>query len=129
MVSLTTPQFQVQPADFPASSSSDEEVVPITSRLCQWKAPKKKKESSMTMAEALFLKHVYGRERKRKLTPLEDFDPRPTHFIDTAPDNLPSLLKKIRGEHLCISLLFDAHYLQRDGRLVQCQLQTPPYQM
>lgn len=69
----------------------------------------------MTMAEVPFPKHVYGRERKRTVQPLEDFDPRPPEFRGTARDHLPGLLKKIRGEHLCISLLFDEHYRHWDS--------------
>lgn len=69
----------------------------------------------MTMGEAPFPKHVYGRERKRTVQPLEDFDPRPLEFRGTAYDHLPGLLKKIRGEHLCISLLFDEHYRHWDS--------------
>ena len=97
VASLTAPHFQLQPTDFPGASSSDEQAVPITSRLCQWKAPRKKKESSMMMAEAPFVK-LCGRERKRKLTPLEDFDPRPAHFRGTARDNLPDLLNEDLAE-------------------------------
>ena len=70
----------------------------------------------MTMAEAPFMKHVYGRERKRAM---EDFDPRPAEFRGTAHDRLPGLLEKIHGENLCISLLFDEHHRHWDSN-------TPP---
>ena len=80
MMSLTTPQFQIQPAGFRTPCSSDEEPVPVTS---QWKALRKRKVSIMTMAGTPFDKHVYGRERKRSMTPLEDFDPRPLQFRGT----------------------------------------------
>jgi hypothetical protein len=73
----------------------------------------------MTMAEAPFMKHVYGRERKRTMQALEDFDPRPAEFRGTACDCLPGLLEKIRGENWCISLLFDEHYRHWDSN-------TPP---
>lgn len=59
------------------------------------------------MSEAVFEKHEYSKQRKRKIQPVEDYDPRPPEFRGTASDRLPALLEEIRGEHLCISLLFD----------------------
>lgn len=64
----------------------------------------------MKMAEASFSKHVYGRERKRTFKSLEEFDPRKAKFRGTANERLPDLLTNLRGENLCISLLFDEHY-------------------
>ena len=68
----------------------------------------------MKMAEASFSKHVYGRERKRTFKSLEEFDPRPAKFRGTANERLPDLLTNLRGENLCISLLFDEHYRHWD---------------
>ena len=82
----------------------------ITSLPCQWKPPKKRKESTMQMSEATFTKHAYDKKEKRKSKLLEDFDPRPLEFRGTAADHLPALLQKIRGENLCVSLLFDKKY-------------------
>jgi len=56
------------------------ETVPVTSQACWWKQPRNGKESIMPLAEAVFEKHVYGKEKKRKLKPLEDFDPCPVEF-------------------------------------------------
>ena len=53
----------------------DGEALPITSYLCKWNAARKRKESNMPISEAVFQKHVYGRQRKRELKPVEDFDP------------------------------------------------------
>ena len=89
-------------------------TVPVTSQACQWKQPRKRKESITPLAKVAFEKHVYG-EEKRKLKPLEDFDPRPVEFRGTVHTRLPALLEKIRGEHLCISLLFDEHFCYWDG--------------
>ena len=61
------------------------------------------------------MKHVYGRERKRTIKALEDFDPRPVKYRGTTCNHLPGLLKKVRREHLCISLLFDEHYRHWDS--------------
>jgi hypothetical protein len=36
-----------------------EEALPVTSRLCQWNVPRKRKESSIAMSEAVFQKHDY----------------------------------------------------------------------
>ena len=38
---------------------------------------------------------------------MESFDPRPIKYRGTAKDHLPSLLEKVRGKSLCVSLLFD----------------------
>ena len=119
LASLMTPRFQIQPTDLPQLQFNENDAIPVMSRLRQWKPPRKRKESTMAMAEAPFIKHVYGRERKRTMQALEDFDPRPAEFRGTAYDRLPGLLKKIRCEHLCISLLFDEHYRHWDSS-------TPP---
>ena len=57
------------------------------------------------MGEAVFEKHVLGRERKRKLVSVEDFDTRPFKYRGTAKERIPALLVEVRGEGLCISLL------------------------
>ena len=88
-------------------ASEQEEVLPITSYACQWKAPKKRKENSLPFSEANFHKHVYGKQRKRALKPLEDFEPRPAEFRGTAKDGMPQLLDKLCSKGLCISLSLD----------------------
>lgn len=56
----------LQPTKFPLQlindndSSSEEEALPITSLACQWKPPKKRKESTMQISDVNFEKHVYG---------------------------------------------------------------------
>ena len=87
--------------------SDDEEALPVTSYLCQWNAPRKRKESNMPISEAVFQKHVYGRQRKRELKPIEDFDPRPVELRGKSNEHLKTLLGKVRGQGLGISLLFD----------------------
>lgn len=104
LVSLAPSEFQLPGFE---ENISDDEVLPITSYACQWKIPRKRKESALHMSEATFHKHVYGRERKRNLKPLETFDPRPSEFKGTAGANLPTLLDKVRGKGLAISLLLD----------------------
>ena len=94
------------------SMEEDEEAVPVTSLACQWKAPKKRNESTQKISDVLFEKHVYGRTKKKSMKSLEDFDPRPEEYHQTAMDNLPSLLDSIRGEGLCISLLLDQRTCQ-----------------
>ena len=59
------------------------------------------------MSEAVFEKHEYSKQRKRKIKLVEDYDPRPPQFRGTASDRLPALLDEIRSEQLCVSLLFD----------------------
>ena len=59
------------------------------------------------MSEVVVEKHDYAKPIKRKMKALEDFDPRPNHLRGTAKENLPKLLEKVKGQQLCISLLFD----------------------
>ena len=53
------------------------------------------------------MKHVYGRERKHQLKPLEDFDPCPVELRGKVNDHLETFLAKVRGEGLGVSLLLD----------------------
>ena len=102
---LNTSSFRLQP-DLPAAHADDDET-PVTSLPCQWKAPKKRKDSTLRLSEATFEKHTYAKPAKRKIRSVEDFDPRPPEFRGTVASQLPELLNKIRGEQLCISLIFD----------------------
>ena len=66
------------------------------------------------MSEAVFEKHDYRKPMKRKTKPLEDFDPRPPEFRGNASMLLPDLLKKVKGEQLCVSLLLDPSFCHWD---------------
>ena len=59
------------------------------------------------MSDVVFQKHEYNK-RKRTISRVEDFDPRPEKYRGTANDMLPTLLSKVRGQGLCISSLHDA---------------------
>jgi len=69
------------------------------------------------MGDAVFEKHVLGRECKRKVVAVEDFDPRPQKYRGTVKERVPVLLDKIRGEGLCISLLLDPKVRHWDNSL------------
>ena len=84
----------------------DNETLPVTSYLCRWKEPSKRK-SNMPVSEAVFHKHVYGIERKYDRKPLEDFDPRPPNLRGKTEEHLKVFLTKVRGQGLAVSLLFD----------------------
>ena len=43
-----------------ATDFSTPEPLPITSYVCQWKQPRKRKESSLPVFDVTFAKHVYG---------------------------------------------------------------------
>ena len=88
-------------------ASDEDDRLPITSYACQWKTPRKRKENTMKVSECKFEKYVYGHTKKRKLDSMEDFDPRPSQYRGTAPSQLSSLLDKVRGKGLCVSLLLD----------------------
>lgn len=89
------------------STDDEEETVPVTSQLCKWNVPQKRKDSAMPMSTAVFEKHYYSKPVKRRLKSLDEFDPRPPEFRGTVASRLPTLLNNIRGQQLCISLLFD----------------------
>lgn len=88
----------------------DEESLPCTSQPCRWKPPKKRKESTLRLSDAAFVKHDYAKPDKKKIKHVEDFDPRPESFRGTASHGLPELLQKLKGEQLCVSLLFDSQF-------------------
>ena len=102
LVAMTPTEFLQQPSA--STSGDDNESLPCTLYPCQWKQPKKRKESNLRMGDAVFEKHVLGRECKRKVVAVEDFDPRPQKYGGTVNERVPILLDKIRGEGLCISL-------------------------
>ena len=91
-----------------ASPGDDDEAIPVTSLECQWKRPRKRKESNLKIAEATFQKHVYGQEQKREFQSLTDFDPRPSELRGNATDQMHSFLQKVKGKALGVSLLFDS---------------------
>ena len=101
---MTPTEFQLQPT-LPLASDEDEDLLPVTSYPCQWKRPKKRKESNLPISEAKFERHEYGKVQKRSVKQVSDFDPRPAAFSGSATERLPSLLS--RGQGLCISLLLD----------------------
>ena len=79
----------VTPTQFPDHSSGVDdpeatEVLPVTSYACQWKPPRKRKESNLKISEARFEKHVYGKLKKKGLSSMEEFDPRPPEYRGTA---------------------------------------------
>ena len=102
--------FQLNPNIRPLQEDSDTDETPCTSLPCQWKPPKKRKESSLEMSKAKIQKHDYAKPNKREVKMIEDFDPRPLEYRGTAASRLPQLLDTLKGEKLCISLLFDETY-------------------
>lgn len=90
-----------------ASRSAVVEDLPVTSYPCQWKPPRKRKQSNLKISDANVEKHTYGKQRKVDLLSLEEFDPRPNKYHGTAPSQLTEFLGKVRGKGLGVSLLFD----------------------
>lgn len=91
-------------------SAVENDPVPCTSLPCRWKPPRKRKESALRISDASFEKHEYSKPVKKKMSSVEDFDPRPQKYRGQVKSRLPDLLEKIRGEQLCISFLFDKHF-------------------
>ena len=59
------------------------------------------------MSEVAFKKHVYGRQVKHTLQSLATFDPRPSEYHGTAPEQMNDFLKKVKGKGLGVSVLLD----------------------
>ena len=76
-------------------SNDEEEILPVTSQLCRWNVPRKCKENTMCMSEAVFQKHDYSRANKKKINPIEVFDPHPVQYRGTAASHLPALLDSV----------------------------------
>ena len=119
LASLNSASFQLRPNLPPAHVVGDDDTTPVTSLPCQWKHPKKRKESTLQVSKATFEKHDYAKPMKRKIKHVEDFDPRPPEFRRLAANRIPELLDKVRGEQLGISLLLDPNYRQRSVESVQ----------
>ena len=115
VVAATFTKFTIRPT---SSASNSEEDLLVTSYPCQRKVPKKRKQSTLCFTDSVFEKHVYGKVKRRRLEPLEDFDPRPDKFKGTAKNSLPALLNDLRGEELCISLLLDSNLCPNNGTIL-----------
>ena len=50
----------------------EETPLPITSYPCQWKIPRKRKESTLLMSSATFYKHTYGKQKTGTFQSMED---------------------------------------------------------
>lgn len=83
-----------------------DEHLPVTSYPCLWKAPRKRKQTNVRLADASFEKHVYGRvaSSKRRQS-VEDFDLCPLKYRGNANTQLTTFLQNVRGRRLGISLL------------------------
>ena len=131
LASLTPTSFHLR-LNLPPANFDDDET-PVTSLPCQWKAPKKRKQSTLpmsedifqkheyAMSEAIFQKHEYAQPVKRKIKPMEDFDPRPPEYRGAVTSRLQDLVEKLRGEPLCVSFLFDSKCQHSDNDLSLAQ--------
>ena len=124
LATLSPASFQLKHKNPPLNDSDDEDSTPVTSLPCQWRRPRKRKESSLSISKATFEKHDYAKPAKKKIKSVEDFDPRPPQFRELINSRLPDFLDKIRGEQLGISLLFDLHF--RQGSVYQPSLHHTP---
>ena len=103
--------------------SDDDEDLPVTSFACQWKEPRKRKESTLKFADADLKKHVYGRERKHHWKSIKDFDPQPVEHRGSAPQLMQDFLRSVKGKGLGVSVLFD-----KDLRFAPSQTPALPEQ-
>ena len=117
---LKPTSFSLRPNLPPASNANDDAIdTPCTSLPCQWKPPKKRKDSTLCLSEASFVKHDYTKPSKRKVRCVEDYDPRPPEFRGSTVQRLPALLQRLKGQQLCVSLLFDPECRQDTSDEVQ----------
>ena len=123
LASVNPTSLNLKPNIHSAGVTGDE--VPVTSLPCLWKAPRKRKQSSLPLSEAVFQKHHYTRPVKRGITPLEDFDLRPPEFQGTASSCLPALLQKVKGEQLCVSLLLDSSFCHGENLTIPTHTSSP----
>ena len=49
----------------------------------------------MPISKHVFQKHVYNRQRKHELNPIEDFDPRPVELRGKSMEHLNTFLGKV----------------------------------
>jgi len=129
----------ITPANVTSTSTPDEtigsddnddepESLPVTSFACKWKPPRKRKECVLKFADANFEKHVYGRQKKYTWDPIKDFDPRPVEYRGSAPQQMETFLKAVKGKGLGVSMLLDddAKVKKSDSVMVSSGLPTPP---
>lgn len=113
----------VQPEHAPVLNSEiledNQASIPCTSLPCKWVVPKCRKETSQQISTAVFKKHERDRPVKRQIPLLENFDPRPPEYRGNAQSFVPDLLKKVKGEHLGISVLLDAEYIEESEKVQQ----------
>ena len=64
LASLNPASFQLRPNLPPAHVVGDDDTTPVTSLPCQWKRPKKQKESTLQVSKATFEKHDYAKPMK-----------------------------------------------------------------
>ena len=84
------------------------------------------KVSNLRMGDAVFEKHVLGRERKQNVVAVEEFAPCPHKYMGTVKGCLPTHLDKILGESLCISLLLDLKVQHWDNNLTAAPSTSAP---
>ena len=88
-------------------NSSSVQPVPITSLECQWSKPRCCKDSKVEVSNVSFKEHVYDRQRKHELEPINDFDPRPHEYKGTVSQKLQCFLEAMKGKDLGVSVMFD----------------------
>ena len=120
LASICPTSFSLKP-----TVHSAEDQVPVTSLPCQWKPPRKRKQSTLPISQAVFRKHDYSKPVKRSIKSVEDFDPRPLEFRGSASSRLPDLLQKVKGEQLCVSLLLDSSFCHSDNPTTMGQTSSP----
>ncbi len=69
-----------------------------------------RKEAALKINEATFEKHEYETARKYKFGHIEPFDQRPDEMKGKASDYTSDLLKRLHGQQLCVSLMFEESF-------------------
>lgn len=79
-----------------------------TSQECEWLKPRKRKVDATRAADLLYVKHEYGKKKRKKL-PTVDFDPRPpTKRNAQSVDQARKILaESIKGSNVCADFLLN----------------------
>lgn len=96
-----------RPIPFPLTASNDvtddkdADSVPFTSLPCRWKPPRKRKESILKISDATFEKHMYGKAKKIKHLPIENYDPRPEKYRNKVDSHKKFLVLYMVRDWVC----------------------------
>ena len=67
-MAMTPVTFQLQPSGGPSTPVVHDKDIPVTSYACQWKPPRKRKQSNLPISDAKFVKTCTWQDQSAVLT-------------------------------------------------------------